>query len=169
MFERFGDAARRAVVLAQEEAEALGHDYLGTEHLLLGLLAEGEGRAADVLARAGVTRDSVLEHLRGRDMPLSGRVDADALAAIGIDLDEVRRRVEDAFGPGALLRTRTGCRAFARRFTPRAKRVLEVAWQEARKHGEDLADTEHLLLGLLEEGDGVAAKILGDYGVTARR
>src|SRR5207244_2457412 len=108
MFERFATTARQAVVLAQEESDALGHDYIGTEHLLLGLLAAAETRAAGFLAAAGVTRESVLARLRLRAKPSHGRVDAEALATIGIDVEEVRRRVEESFGPGALLRTRTG-------------------------------------------------------------
>jgi ATP-dependent Clp protease ATP-binding subunit ClpA len=109
MFERFTDRARQVVVRAQEEARSLHHGYLGTEHLLLGLGADDTGLAASVLARlgfdAGEARSAVVEIVgRGPEGP-APESDAEALRAIGIDLEEIRRRVDEAFGPGALDRT----------------------------------------------------------------
>jgi ATP-dependent Clp protease ATP-binding subunit ClpA len=163
MFERFTDRAREAVVRAQEEARTLGHRWIGTEHLLLGVAADGEGLAARVLSDAGVTleelRDAVAAHI-GR----GSAHDADALAAIGIDLDAVRRAVESAFGEGALERTRAGCVPF----TPRAKRALELALREARHLGHDFIGTEHILLGLVR-GECVARKLLLERGLDQDR
>ena len=129
MFERFTDRARRCVVLAQEEARLLDHNYIGTEHLLLGLTREGEGIAAQVLLRMDVSlervRDSVEKRIgRGSSSP-SGHVP----------------------------------------FTPRAKKVLELSLREALHMGHNYIGTEHLLLGLLREGEGVAAQTLAELGV----
>jgi ATP-dependent Clp protease ATP-binding subunit ClpC len=121
MFERFTDPARRVVVLAQEQARLLNHNYIGTEHLLLGLLREGDGVAAK------------------------------ALRALGISLEAVRAQVEATVGQG--LRAPTGHIPF----TPRAKQVLEVSLREALQLGHSSIDTEHILLGILREGEGVAA------------
>jgi ATP-dependent Clp protease ATP-binding subunit ClpA len=168
MFERFTEDARQAVVLAQEEALALRHGWIGTEHLLLGVLrADGDG--ARLLAGFGVdaagVRDDVVRIVgRGED-----DIDRDALATLGIDLDAIRERVERAFGPGALSR-RTRCRrgALGRHvpFTARAKKALELSLREAVAIAERDLRGEHLVLGLLREGDGVAARILGERGVT---
>ena len=124
MFERFTDRARKSVVWAQEEARALNHKHIGTEHLLLGLLREGEGVAARALDAEGLTLESVREAVRER---------------VGTGTDS----------PGAHMP-----------FTPRAKKVLELALREsiALEHG--YLGTEHILLGLVEEGEGVAAQIL---------
>ncbi|MEY2534116.1 MAG: hypothetical protein QOF29_2026 [bacterium] len=129
MFERFTDDARAVVVAAQAEARALGHGWIGTEHLLLGMLADPEARAARPLARwevdAGWARGEVERRLAGGKPDL----DADAPAAVGIDLDEVRDRVERTFGRRALARRRRG-RGMVRAtvpFTPRARKVLELA------------------------------------------
>jgi ATP-dependent Clp protease ATP-binding subunit ClpA len=171
MFERFTDRARQVVVDAQVSARRLDHGYIGTEHLLLGLLQAG-GIAARVLGGLGVTaaaveREVLAEVGRG---PLAPG-DAEALGAIGIDLDEVRRRVEASFGPGALQwRPGRGCGRklppFAGRipFTPRAKKVLELSLREAvaLKHG--YIGTEHLLLGLVREGEGLAMLVLTRLG-----
>jgi ATP-dependent Clp protease ATP-binding subunit ClpC len=130
MFERFTDRARRVVVLAQEEARELGHDYIGTEHFLLGLIHEGDGVAVKVLGRLGVSPD------------------------------DVRSRVLEAIGRGEHEN------AEHIPFTPRAKEVLELSLRESRQIGHDYIGTEHLLLGLLREGQGVAAQVLSDAGVT---
>ena len=172
MFERFTEVARQVVVLAQEEADALGHDYIGTEHLLLGLLAEKEGLAGRVLGSLGVTGEAIRAHTSAVLGPARGRVDADALATIGIDFDEVRRRVEESFGPGALERTRAGrkgCAYRPRPFTPRSKKVLELALREAVSLGDDHIATEHVLLGLLREEKGLAVALLGRQGLSADR
>jgi ATP-dependent Clp protease ATP-binding subunit ClpA len=168
MFERFSDEARQAVVLAHEEAARLHHGYIGTEHLLLGVLCGG-GEGARLLVEFGVDADGVRDDIvrivgRGED-----DIDPDALATLGIDLDAVRERVEKAFGPGALNR-RGVCRGglLGRQipFTPRAKKVLEVALREGIALGARELRGEHLILGLLREGDGVAARMLAARGVT---
>jgi ATP-dependent Clp protease ATP-binding subunit ClpA len=168
MFERFTDEARSVVVRATRHADALQHGWIGTEHLLLGLLDDAAGRPARLLAPWDVQRDWVLaevERLIGRGEP---DLDAGALATLGIDLDEVRERVERTFGPGALS-GRPGCRRgwFGPRvpFTPRAKKALELSLREAIAMGDDVIGAEHVLLGLLREGDGVAGEILHSRGV----
>jgi ATP-dependent Clp protease ATP-binding subunit ClpA len=128
MFERFTDRARRVVVHAQEEARRLHHDYLGTEHLLLGLVREGEGVAAR------------------------------ALASLGISLEAVRAQVEEIIGQGQS--APTGHIPF----TPRAKKVLELSLREAKQLGHNYIGTEHILLGLIREREGVAAQVLLTLG-----
>jgi ATP-dependent Clp protease ATP-binding subunit ClpA len=164
MFERFTQGARRAVVVAQDEAAGLAHHWIGTEHLLLGLLADD--REAARLRPFGLTADGVrAEVVRaiGRGEP---GLDPEALATLGIDLDEVRRRVESTFGPGALS-GRGGRRGGQPPFTRRAKKALELALREAVHAGDREIRAEHLLLGLLREGDGVGARLLAAHGVTA--
>jgi len=128
MFERFTDRARRVVVLAQEEAKMLNHNYIGTEHILLGLIHEGEGVAAK------------------------------ALESLGISLDAVREQVQDIIGQGQ--QQPTGHIPF----TPRAKKVLELSLREALQLGHNYIGTEHILLGLIREGEGVAAQVLIKLG-----
>jgi ATP-dependent Clp protease ATP-binding subunit ClpA len=168
MFERFTKDARQAVALAQEEAVALHHGWIGTEHILLGILrADGDG--ARLLAGFGVeaagVRDDVVRIVGLGEQD----IDRDALATLGIDLDKVRERVERAFGPGALTRRRR-CRrggiGHMVPFSPRAKEALELTLREAISLGERDLRGEHLVLGLLREGDGVAARILTERGVT---
>jgi ATP-dependent Clp protease ATP-binding subunit ClpC len=148
MFERFTDRARQVTVDAQATARRLGHGHIGTEHLLLGLL-ENDGIAAQVLSGAG---------------------DAEALGAIGIDLGEVRRRMEASFGPGALQwHPDPNCRGARPRsghipFTPRAKKVLELSLREALSLGHRYIGTEHILLGLIREGEGLAMLVLTRLG-----
>jgi ATP-dependent Clp protease ATP-binding subunit ClpC len=128
MFERFTDRARRVVVFAQQEARALDHDYIGPEHILLGLVHEGEGVAPK------------------------------ALESLGISLDTVRQQVEEIIGrgqqapPGHIP------------FTPRAKKVLQLSLQESKALDHHYIGTEHILLGLIHEGDGVAAQVLVSLG-----
>lgn len=186
MFQRFTQHASQAVRLAQQEARALGHNYLGTEHLLLGLLTEGAGLAARVLADLGIhpeTSETTSEVIGFG--PLT-EPDQEALRSIGIDLEVVRRKIEEAFGPGALERTwpakaarrvprlgwligRRTCRKSTPPgyvpFTPRAKKVLELSLEEALQLGHNYIGTEHILLGLLAEGEGVAAELLERSGV----
>jgi ATP-dependent Clp protease ATP-binding subunit ClpA len=173
MFERFTDRARNVAVDAQAAARRLGHGYTGTEHILLGLL-QGDGIAARVLGSLGITsaaveREVLAEVGRG---PL-GQGDAEALGAIGIDLEEVRRRVEASFGPGALYwRPRHGCRRGRRLplagghipFTPRAKKVLELSLREALALKHNYIGTEHILLGVVREGEGLAMLVLTRLG-----
>ena len=129
MFERFTDRARRVLVLAQEEARLLEHNFIGTEHLLLGLVAEDEGVAAH------------------------------ALRSLGVSLDMVRERVAEAIGPAGS--STTGSPPFM----PRAKKVLELSLREAMQLGHDYIGTEHMLLGLVREGEGVGAQILVGLGL----
>jgi Clp amino terminal domain, pathogenicity island component len=128
MFERFTDRARRVVVLAQEEAGGLKHNYIGTEHLLLGLIRERDGVAAA------------------------------ALESLGISLEAVRAEVEAIIGQGQSAPTAHIP------FTPRAKKVLELSLREALQLGHNYIGTEHILLGLIREGDGVAAQVLVKLG-----
>ncbi len=165
MFERFTHGARDVVVRAQDEAAALGHDHIGTEHLLLGLAA-GEDIAAGVLASLGVERAALRAAVAA--LPHDG-LDADALASIGIDLEAVRRSVEESFGPGALS-GRRGCRRGRRGgyapLTPRAKRALELALREALVLGDRQIGPEHLLLGLAAGADSGAAATLRRCGTS---
>ena len=133
MFERFTDRARRVVVLAQEEAKMLNHNYIGTEHILLGLIHEGEGVAAK------------------------------ALEQLDISLDAVREQVTDIIGTGQ--QQPTGHIPF----TPRAKKVLELSLREALQLGHNYIGTEHILLGLIREGEGVAAQVLVKLGADLNR
>jgi ATP-dependent Clp protease ATP-binding subunit ClpA len=167
MFERFSDEARQAVVLAEEEAVELRHGWIGTEHLLLGLL-RADGGGAHLLTGFGVELAAVREEVlaiigRGED-----DIDRDALATLGIDLDAVRERVERSFGRGALSRRR-GCRRGILGehvpFTRRAKKALELTLREGLSLGARELRGEHVVLGLLREGDGVAAQILRAHGV----
>ncbi|MEV4087641.1 Clp protease N-terminal domain-containing protein, partial [Nonomuraea fuscirosea] len=133
MFERFTDRARRVVVLAQEEARMLNHNYIGTEHILLGLIHEGEGVAAK------------------------------ALESLGISLEGVRQQVEEIIGQGQ------SAPSGHIPFTPRAKKVLELSLREALQLGHNYIGTEHILLGLIREGEGVAAQVLVKLGADLNR
>ena len=164
MFERFTDRAREVLVVAQVEARALQHDFIGTEHMLLGLLA-GEGVAAKVLRAQGFDRDEVREAVRALVGPGHRVPDAEALRSIGIDLEQVTAAVEESFGKGALSRPigkgrRTKWPSGAPPFVPRAKKVLELSLREALQLGHGYIGTEHLLFGILREGQGVAATLL---------
>jgi len=133
MFEVFTDRARRVVVLAQEEARMLNHNYIGTEHLLLGLIHEGEGVAAT------------------------------ALESLGISLQDVRQNVEEMIGRGQ--HELSGHIPF----TPRTKKVLELSLRESQQLGHDYIGTEHILLGLIREAEGVAAQVLVKMGADLNR
>jgi ATP-dependent Clp protease ATP-binding subunit ClpA len=164
MFERFTTAARQTVIEAQQEARRLHHGRVGTEHLLLGLLGQDTPSAA-VLTRHGLTRDvvaaAVVDHVG------SDELDADALHALGIDLDAVRSTVEATFGPGALDRPGARTREPGGHvpLTPRAKKVLELSLREAIAMKSRSIVDGHIALGLLREGDGLAMKVLADRGV----
>jgi ATP-dependent Clp protease ATP-binding subunit ClpA len=182
MFERFTPAARQVVVRAQDEAHAFGHPWLGTEHLLLGVLAEPQAPGVSVLTDLGVTVDTGRAALR-QLVGTGGlcETDADALRTLGIDLDEVRRRVEASFGPGALdhpphprgrrrrrPRRRSRCEPADvtghLSFMPRAKRALERAHREALALGNPDIGVEHLLLGLLDPRSNMAVELLRHLG-----
>jgi ATP-dependent Clp protease ATP-binding subunit ClpA len=184
MFEHFTDRARGTVVLAQEEARGLHHNYIGTEHLLLGLLRERTSVGRKALDRLGVRLDDVrseVVRVVGERPPAAlGDRDAEALRAIGIDLDEVRRRVEARFGEGALERTAPSRRRPRRRrcapsaggrvpFTPRAKKVLQLALRESKALHHGYIGTEHILLGLVREREGLAAEMLAERDVSDQR
>jgi ATP-dependent Clp protease ATP-binding subunit ClpA len=167
VFERFTSRARDVVVTAQAEARDLRAGRIGTEHLLLGLLATG-GTAAGVLGDLGVRATDV----RARVARLScggapADPDPEALAAIGIDLEAIRRHVEASFGAGAL--DAPAGRGRRRRghvpFSPRAKKVLELSLREALTLGDRHIGTEHVLLGLVREGAGLGAATLVAAGV----
>ena len=129
MFERFTEKAIKVIMLAQEEARRLGHNFVGTEQVLLGLIGEGTGVAAKTLK------------------------------SMGVNLKDARAEVEKIIGRGS------GFVAVEIPFTPRAKRVLELSWDEARQLGHNYIGTEHLLLGLIRESEGVAARVLENLGV----
>ncbi len=134
MFERFTDRARRVVVLAQEEARMLNHDYVGTEHILLALIREGGGVAAQALESLGITEEAA------------------------------RQQVEEIVGPG-----QTGPQRGHLPVTPRAKKTLQLSMREAIALGHGYIGTEHILLGLIREDDGVAIRVLNGLGVDPNR
>ena len=133
MFERFTDRARRVLVLAQEEARLLNHSFIGTEHILLGLIGEGDGLAAQALTTLGITPEAV------------------------------RRKVEETIGMAGTAPSGSPP------FTPRAKKVLELSLREALQLGHSHIGTEHILLGLVREGEGVAATVLVGLGADLGR
>ena len=133
-FDRFTERARKVILLAKEEAKRFNHDYIGTEHLLLGLVKEGEGVAAAVLASLGLDFESIRQETERLVQPGAG-------AAIGGDIP----------------------------FTPRAKKVVELAMDEARNLGHNYIGTEHILLGLIREGEGVASQVLLNMGLDLKK
>ena len=135
MFERFTERARRVVVLSQQEARELNHDWIGTEHILLGLIHEGEGIAARAITSTGVS-----------------------LAAARQAVEDIVPRGADPLPPAGHIP-----------FTPQAKKVLELSLREALQLGHDYIGTEHIMLGLLREGDGVAAQVLVSMGIDLNR
>jgi ATP-dependent Clp protease ATP-binding subunit ClpA len=168
VFERFTEKARSVVVLAQQAARDRGDTAIDTGHVLLALFAVPDNLAVMVLEAFSVRRDDVEAALAGRRGAASGdSADAAALSALGIDLEEVRRRVEAAFGPGALDRARTPGRRWIGGHVPFAKeskKALELALREALHLRHDYIGCEHLLLGLLH-GGGAAHVVLTDRGM----
>ncbi len=169
MFERFTTAARDVVVQAQVEARTLGHNSIGTEHVLLAALSAPSAPGMGGLGGLGVTAAAVRAELAGD----SG--DADALRTLGIDLDEIRRQVERAFGPGALDAgdSGSGRRGVLARlgsghipFTAKAKRSLNESLRQAQARGDRSLGVEHLLLGVLAVPDGLAIGLLARLGVS---
>jgi ATP-dependent Clp protease ATP-binding subunit ClpA len=163
VFERFTDRARRVLVDAQESAIGLGHEYLGCEHILIGL-TNGDGVSARVLGDLGVTADrvraAIVEQFGERPQPVVS--EAEALAVLGIDLEEVRQRLEASFGEGALP-DRDPLRP---PFTPRAKALLDRSLSEALRLGHGYIGTEHLLLAVFGGEDNVARQLLASWGIT---
>ena len=165
MFERFTQDAREVVVRAQQEARQLHHGFIGTEHLLLGLVG-GSTPTAAVLTRHGLTtdgvRDAVRSYLGAAD------IDAAALGTVGIDLDAVRASVEATFGAGALDMS-AGHRAREPKghipLTARAKKVLELSLRETLASQSEAISDGHVVLGLIREGEGLAMKIVHDRGI----
>jgi len=157
MFERFTKQARDVVLRAQEEALAAGRSGVGAREMLLGV-ASGDGRGARVLAEHGASADAL------RDRPDPGPLDGEALAAIGIDLDEIRRRAEASFGPGALERGRRPRGGSSVPISPDAKKALELSLREAIAAGDKEIDDGHVLLGVLREGsmDGLLRSVGAD-------
>ncbi|WP_406107932.1 Clp protease N-terminal domain-containing protein [Micromonospora globbae] len=176
MFERFTDRARETVRRARDEARAEGQRPVGTEHLLLALLADEDGLASRLLTDAGVTADDlrrrVRRHTESGGVGL-GDADAAALREIGIDLAAIVARIEETFGPDALREAEPERpRRWGRRrrytggpFSPRSKKVLELSLREAIRLRHRHVGTEHILLGLLREGHGLAALVLTEAGV----
>ena len=170
MFERFTEAARTAVVTAQEQATRTSADHIGAEHVLYGVLADTDGVPAQVLGRLGVDLDVVAGQLTGLRS-----LDAEALGSLGIDLNEVRRQAEATFGPGALDRSRRQRSGlFGHRttgghvpFTREAKASLEGSLRAALAEGHRSLTTAHLLLGLLATEEGTVPRLLERCGVTA--
>jgi ATP-dependent Clp protease ATP-binding subunit ClpA len=164
VFERFTDRARLALVEAQTESAESTHGFLGTEHILIGLVRLREGLAHDVLAEFGVALEPLRQTVAARleELVRPGRelAEKDALATIGIDLDAVRSRVEQTFGPGALPDPVT-----TPAFTPLAKQSLDRAFQRALVLRHRYIGTEHVLLGVLEVGEGLACQALADLDV----
>jgi ATP-dependent Clp protease ATP-binding subunit ClpA len=160
VFERFTKPARETVVQAQSAARRMGDDHIGVEHLLLGLLAEGQGVAASALSDLGVTAEEVERQLVAkRGTGWLGPAEAQALQTIGIDLEAIRRRVEESFGAGALDRGAARRRGHLP-FTREAKKALELGLREAIALRHDSIGTEHLLLGLTRAADEPAAGVL---------
>ncbi|WP_214406798.1 Clp protease N-terminal domain-containing protein [Pseudonocardia lacus] len=171
MFERFTTKARDTVIGAQEVARRFDADAIGSEHLLAALYDQRGNLALTVLDALSVPRAEVEAELeRIRTGGVATPSDAEALATLGIDLDEVRRQVEEAFGPGALDRTRSGLgRRWGRRghlpFGKDAKKVLALALREAVLLKHNYIGCEHILLGMLHEGTGAAGVFLRSRGV----
>jgi ATP-dependent Clp protease ATP-binding subunit ClpA len=194
MFERFTHRARRAVIAAVQQAQALGHGSVGPEHLLLGLAADPDGIAGRVLAEYGVQHAEAVRRVRAgidRSVRRAGLDEAEvaALADLGIDVEEVVARAEESFGPGALVPRRAGrsgrhplpgrrllgraashlpLHGRVRRtlpFRPEARQALERALIQAREMGHPALGTEHILLGLLAGHRGAAYDLLASYGI----
>lgn len=185
MFERFTAAARAVVIGAQEEARELGHQHIGSEHVLIAMLRDEDGAVARPLRERGLTgeaaRAEVARLVGVIDPPDLSFTDADAedaaaLKAIGIDLDKVRAAIEESFGAGALKLPRPAPkkRGFFGKlyasgnhipFSPRAKKLLELSLREAIRLHQNFIAPEHIMLGLLREGNGLAARILADHKI----
>jgi ATP-dependent Clp protease ATP-binding subunit ClpA len=160
--DRAGD---RYIVAGAEEARRLGHSYVGTEHILLALTSDPQSGATRVLSRLGITHDALKDAFIGQLW--APRIDPDALAALGIDLETVRERLEESFGPRALEKTHAGMLeptgAAIQCVAPRVKQALEHAVERA---GDGQLRDEHVLLGMLRVPDSVAARALAELAVS---
>jgi ATP-dependent Clp protease ATP-binding subunit ClpA len=185
MFERFTHAAREVVIRAQTEAKDLDQAPIGTQHVLLALVADEAGPVAVALRAKGIdevyVRDEIIRRVGSATRDLDPLPDADAedeaaLKAIGIDLEQVRRAIEENFGPGALRLPRDvepRRKGLLRRFygsghtpfSPRSKKVLELSLREALRLKQNFIAPEHIMLGILRDGEGLAAQILAEKGV----
>jgi ATP-dependent Clp protease ATP-binding subunit ClpA len=162
VFELFTSLAKRSIVVAQDEALALGHDFIGTGHLLLGLARVPEGVAGDVLAASGITADrarpELVAELTARGVTGTAAQDAaDALAGLGIDVAQIRQRAEETFGPGRFIFPRPP-------YTPGAREALIYATRQGHELSRDAVGTEHMLLGVLADAGGTAARVLARLG-----
>ena len=176
MFERFTREARAVVVRAAQDGRRVGSDHVGTEHLLLGLLAPEAGSTSRLLADVGLgpeRAEAAVRRLSSASESFFTHEEADALRTVGIDVEAVLERMEQTFGPeavrpqrsprrGPFRRSRAGGRS---RFTPRARKVLELSLRQAIRCQDDHIAAEHILLGLLREGRGRAVTILRERGV----
>jgi ATP-dependent Clp protease ATP-binding subunit ClpA len=162
VFEYFTERAKRAVVASQDEALGMGHDFIGTGHMLLGLAVTEDTVASDVLSERGFdvarARDEAVRLLTAAGVPATGgQATKDALSTLGIDIAEIQRRADDTFGPGAFQYPRPA-------YTPGAKKALEQTLRESRALDHEHIGTEHILLGLLTaedaEGKDIAIKVL---------
>jgi ATP-dependent Clp protease ATP-binding subunit ClpA len=172
MFERFSAQARETVVQAREQAHLLHHGYIGCEHLLLALSGGHGTPAAGALAAFGLHTAALRARVIEVVGPGDAGLDADALASLGIDLDAVRRATEANFGRGALDRGTyqrgRPCAGGRIPFTPRAKKALELALRAAARSGDREISTGHLLLGVIEQHDNAALRVLEAAEVPAR-
>ena len=175
MLERFTPAAREVVVRTQVTARSLGDDRIGTEHVLLAALEDASAPGVGGLASLGVTAEAIRALLPASATAGFGQDDADALRTLGIDLDEIRRQVEGAFGPGALEGETGGRKRLVGRresgsghirFSAKAKRSLSEALRSAQARKDREIGVEHMLLGLLAVREGLAVELVGKLGVS---
>ncbi len=172
MFEHLTADARAAVVRARDEAEDLGHGFVGTEHLVIAL-SQDTSTAGQVLHDVGATAATLRHALSETSTEEDAGLDPDALRSLGIDLDDVRRSVEETFGAGALDEPVGAGAPRARRWrlrghlplTRRARKALELALRQMASLGDSHLGSEHLLLGILDEGDGLGLRLLTRLGV----
>ena len=163
MFDIFTDAAKRAIVLAQDEAIMLGHDFVAAQHLLLGLVGADDGQAGQVLTDQGVTTEAArrvaVDALTADGLTAARAADpVEALATIGIDVDDVRQRVDETFGRGKFVFPRPA-------YVSEAKHAIERSVVEAQALGHDYVGTEHMLLGLLGPDDAPGRRLVRALGL----
>ncbi len=163
MVQRFSADCRRVVGRAQLQARQLGHPFLGTEHLLLAVLEDAAGGTVAALRSSGVDIGTIRRKIL---LTIGERLDADALTSLGIDLQRVQEVAEGHFGPGALTSTRRSAPTKGHLpLTRRVKTVLEMSALAARRLGHHAIGPEHLMLGILDEGSGIAVRVLKDANV----